>query len=407
MGLASNITIPGAPYQSGLLQIRYYVSRIILGCLFCCRYVTLKLRYFLKPDINTGCVMSASEDIFAKSPDQVGLSDIQKLIDEKREEAHNLEYKSPQILKKSPALSEWISAFLNAGGGVIILGLSESDPSKKNNINAKIYPTKIEFVESDYDKERVEQIIFNNIGCSSKPDIKIYPIRDPNDPSCAVYLIDVPQGDNPPYQAGNKKYYRRLNATKYELSHSEIADFFGRRRKPKLLVTCLVTDPKPLDKMLMRHVAKAGGVGVVNRSSYKIRIVVKNVGHAIAKHARVILSFEGIDIITITNGPNNRIDALRNGMPTLQWDNVSGVIHAGAPGGDVIWDLQIKLQKRAWGTIAWEAQAEDMDYMKGRYVLLGREDQKPNIEPKPYLLPRFEDVFHHNSNISAIKNGKT
>lgn len=352
--------------------------------------------------------MGAIEDVFAKSPNQVDLSDIQKLIDERREEAHNLEYKSPRILEKPSAFSEWVSAFLNGDGGVIILGLSESDSSKKDNINAKIYPTKIEFAESNYNKERVEQMIFNNIRCSSKPDIRIYPVRDPSDASRAIYLVDIPQGDNPPYQAQNKKYYRRLNATKYELPHSEIADFFGRRRRPKLLVTCLVTDPRPIDKELMRHAVEQGGVGTaVPRSSYKIRIIVRNIGHVIAKHARVIVSFENIDIAAIMSGPKKRIDNLRNGLPTLQWDNIAGVIHANAPGGDVVWDMQIKLQENRWGTITWVAQAEDMDYITDRYVLLGIEHAEPNVEVKPYWLRRYEDVFSHKSNSSVIDNGKT
>ena len=142
--------------------------------------------------------MSTIEDIFAKPADKVELSDIQKLIDNKKEEMRSLEYKAPQFAEKGPELSEWVSAFLNADGGLIILGVCESDPNKKNNINAKIFPTKIEFVESRFTKESIEQIIFSNIGCSSKPDIKIYPVRDVNDPTKAIYLIDIPQGDNPP-----------------------------------------------------------------------------------------------------------------------------------------------------------------------------------------------------------------
>ena len=138
--------------------------------------------------------MGIIEDIFTKPPNEVTLSDIQKLIDERREESRNLEYKSPDILKKPSDLSEWVSAFLNADGGLIVLGLCESDPKKKNNINTKIFPTNMEFVEGNYPKERIEQFIFSNINCSSKPEIRIYPIRDPNDFSRAIYLIDIPQG---------------------------------------------------------------------------------------------------------------------------------------------------------------------------------------------------------------------
>ena len=75
--------------------------------------------------------MGIIEDIFTKSPKELTLSDIHKLIDDKREESRTLEYKSPDILKNPTDLSEWVSAFLNADGGLIVLGLCESDPKKK------------------------------------------------------------------------------------------------------------------------------------------------------------------------------------------------------------------------------------------------------------------------------------
>jgi hypothetical protein len=341
--------------------------------------------------------MGAIEDIFTKPANKLGLRDIQKLIDDNREETRNLEYKAPQFAEKGAELSEWVSAFLNADGGLIILGMCESDPNKKNNINAKIYPTKIEYVESRFTKESIEQIIFSNIGCSSKPDIKIYPVRDSNDPLKAIYLIDIPQGDNPPYQAQNKKYYRRLNATKYELPHSEIADFFGRRRKPKLLLTCRVTDPKNPNSIAMKRAIEHGSAGVATqRSSYNLQLIVSNIGHAAAKHTRITVSFENIDITKIISGPNNRIDNLRDGLPTLQWDNPIGIIYGDSHGGDVVWDLQVKLQKDKWGTIAWQARAEEMDYIEDKFVLLGFEATKPGDEKKPYWLPRYQDFWNRN-----------
>jgi hypothetical protein len=263
-------------------------------------------------------IMGIIEDIFAKPTPEVGLADIQKLIDDKREETRNLEYKAPQFAEKGADLSEWVSAFLNADGGLIILGMCESDPSKKNTINAKIYPVKIDFVDGKFTKESIEQIVYSNINCSSRPHIRIHPIRNSIDPSKAIYLIDIPQGDNPPYQAHNNKYYRRLNATKYELPHSEIADYFGRRRRPLLNLSCRVIDPKIPKEKAMKQAIESGSAGVgFQRLNYRLQIMINNIGHAPAKYARVTVSFENIDIIKIISGPNNRIDNIRNGLPTL------------------------------------------------------------------------------------------
>ncbi|MGD0795528.1 MAG: ATP-binding protein [Dehalococcoidales bacterium] len=348
--------------------------------------------------------MGAVEDIFSKPPDKVEVSDLQKLIDEKREETRNLEYKSPDILSKPVDLSEWVSAFLNADGGLIIIGLCESDKNKKNNINTKIFPVKLEFVGSSYTKERVEQLVINNIGCSSRPEIRIYPIRNPNDYSQAIYLIEVPQGDNPPYQAQNKKYYRRLNATKYEMPHTEIADFFGRRRKPKLVLRCLVINPEEFEMTELKKAQDSGAAGVLKlRQSYSLRLIVYNLGLAAAKYVRIAVSFENIDIERVISGPNHRIDELREDIPTLQWDETKGIIYAGK-GADVVWELQVKLKKKRWGKISWQAFAEDMDYQEGTYVLLGVETKKLGEKEGSYWLPKYEDVFRDNSKEQKLED---
>lgn len=290
--------------------------------------------------------MGAIRDIFGKEPEQVDLSDIQNLITERREEARNLEYKSPGILKKPVDLSSWVSALLNADGGLIALGVCEDAPSNKNKVTAKIYPSKIEFVSKDYNKERIEQLVFSNLHSSIKPDIRIYPIRDSNDPNQAVYLIEIPQGDNPPYQAGDNKYYRRLNVTKYAMSHTEIADFFGRRRKPRLIINSEITSVN------------------IEESWFELRVLIINEGNVVAKHARVIVSFINLEILKMVKGVSTRIDELRNNIPTLQWNEEQGVIYPG-PTRTRIWDIRLKPKEDAQeGIVGWDTIAEDQETIK-------------------------------------------
>lgn len=171
-------------------------------------------------------LMGAVKDVFGKEGPEVGLTDIQNLIDQKIEENKMLEYKDPDILANPKRLSEWISAFLNAEGGLIIIGVCEDKPDEEDSLQARIYPTSIKFVDSKYTTERIEQMVFSNIYCSIRPEIRIFPVRDPSDLSKAVFLVEIPPGDDPPYQAADNRYYRRLNVTKYPLSHYEIADFW-------------------------------------------------------------------------------------------------------------------------------------------------------------------------------------
>lgn len=296
--------------------------------------------------------MGVIEDVFGKEPSSIDLNDIDSLIKQKREESRNLEYKAPDILNRPVDLSKWVSAMLNADGGLIILGVCEDKPERKDRINAKIYPTRIEFVTEEYPKERIEQLIFGNIRSSTKPDLRIYPIRNPNDHVQAVYLVEITQGDNPPYQAADDKYYRRLNATKYSMPHSEIADFFGRRRKPRLT----------LDNQIMSV--------DVNNSTFYLRIFVCNEGKAVARYARVYITFENnIEIEDKILGNLVRIDDLRGGKPALQWDNSKSVIHPVAHRIRIA-DLRLRLlQPQEISSISWETIAEDQELISGNYTL--------------------------------------
>lgn len=291
-------------------------------------------------------VMGAVKDIFGKEPEQVDLNDIQDLITQRREESRNLEYKSPDILNKPVDLSKWVSALLNADGGLIIIGVCEDNPKKKDKVTVKIYPVKIDFVGEDYSKERIEQLVFSNLRSSTKPDIKIYPVRDSSDPNQVVYLIEIPQGENPPYQAGDDKYYRRLNVTKYSMSHTEIADFFGRRRKPRLIINIEITSVN------------------IEESWFELRVIIANEGNVVAKHARAIVSFINLEILKIIKGTSTRIDELRNNIPTLQWNAQLGVIYPGS-GGTRIWDIRLKPKEdEQEGIVAWDTIAEDQETIK-------------------------------------------
>jgi hypothetical protein len=175
--------------------------------------------------------------------------------------------------------------------------------------------------------------------------------------------------------------------------YSELIALLVRAQSPKLTVACCVADPKTPDKRLMRRASQDGVAAATVRSQYRLQIIISNTGNADAKHARLIISFDGIDILKVIKGPNYRIDSLRNGQPTLQWDNPLGIVYANSSTGDVVWELEVKLHKNRWGIISWEVQAQDMNFVDGRYVLLGIEVVRPTDEIKPYDLMRYEDFW--------------
>jgi len=297
--------------------------------------------------------MSFVKDLFGKEPPDVRVGDIDNLIATKKEENRYLEYKDPRILGTPEKLSEWVSALLNADGGLVIIGVCEDDPNKKEKVEAKIFPVKKEFVSKEYTKERIELLISSNIRSSSRPVINVYPVRDEADTSKAIYLVEILQGDNPPYQAGDGRYYRRLNATKYPMSHSEIADFFGKRRKPVL--------------SLIFEIIKVN----IENSKYlfTLRIFISNTGKAVAKYTRVTASFDNLDIINVPKGAAQRIDDIRGNLPSLQWDYFDNVIH---PTGlrTRIWDIELKVKDNNKPfTVSYDIVAEDIDLVIDRYIV--------------------------------------
>lgn len=295
--------------------------------------------------------MSFVKDLFGKKPPGIKIEDIDILIVNKREEDRFLEYKDPRILNTPERLSGWISALLNADGGLIIIGVCEDDPDKKEKVEAKIFPVRKEFVSKEYTKERIEQLIYSNIRSSSRPVINVYPVRDEADTSKAIYLIEIPQGDNPPYQASDGKYYRRLNATKYPMPHSEIADFFGKRRKPALSLILEIIEV---------NIQKS-------EYSFTLRVFIHNTGKAVAKYTTVTASFVNLDIINIPKGAAKRIDDIRDNLPSLQWDYFDNAIH---PTGirTRIWNIKLKVKdnNRPFA-VSYDVVAEDMDLFTDRY----------------------------------------
>jgi len=308
--------------------------------------------------------MGTVEELFGKSADLVLIRDIEKLLKRRQEESHALEYKGAQILNKPDDLSQSISAFLNSSGGLIIIGVRE-DRKTLSPMGAGVkIRYRVEFVGAEYTKERVEQLIFDHLHFSSKPDIRIYPVINPDDPDQALYLVEIPSGDDPPYQAGDFRYYHRSNFKKQPMLHSEIAECFGHRQSPQLAISCEIV--RILDA---RQTKNHGKVATIN-SPFDLLVYIHNEGKAAAEHAKVIISLEHLKLQKVISGPDVRIDKLRQRVPTLQLSSMSEVV-LGKPSGltTCIWELRLKPDAKWVGSILWEAYAERMEPAKGEFVV--------------------------------------
>jgi len=164
--------------------------------------------------------------------------DVQIFINKNVEENLNLEYKSIKKLNDFSELQKEISAFANSDGGLLCIGISEH----KEGTNT--YPEKIEWnKEPKKCKEWFQDNTINRI----RPEIPGVRIVTVNKDGGNIFLVDVPASENPPHMAYNK-YYQRNNFEAYAMEHYQVADAFGKRKRPILrpFIFCrIIKDNEP------------------------------------------------------------------------------------------------------------------------------------------------------------------
>jgi len=151
--------------------------------------------------------MGFIETFLKKDVGEVTKKDIEAFVSRKIEENLNLDYKDIRAFHDFDELSKDVSAFANSSGGLLILGISEE--IKKGNRVLKILPKEITWGDETLSKEQLE----DNLNSKIQPRInglRIIPVREGNGSLRIIFLIDIPQSDNPPHMASSNKYYKML-----------------------------------------------------------------------------------------------------------------------------------------------------------------------------------------------------
>ncbi len=127
----------------------------------------------------------------------INIEGIQSLIDNEIKESLILDYKR-ELDTNNDEIAKDISAFANTGGGRIIYGIKEI-----NNL-----PTSINMISSKGVRERIENVILTNIQPKLK-EYDLYSIENPENPSQAIFVVDIPESPDAPHMAKNRYYIRR------------------------------------------------------------------------------------------------------------------------------------------------------------------------------------------------------
>lgn len=238
--------------------------------------------------------MGFIRDYFQKDPSDISYEDLVRFLEQRNEEAWNLDYKEYRPEMRLEDIVKDVTAFANSGGGLLILGISEvQDPLN----HLKIFPGDITWCYPTLSKEQLENKIHGNT--EPRINVHIEPIRHPSRSGEAVYLIDIPQSETPPHQfKKTRKYYKRFNFKSEEMEHWEIADLFQKRMRSKLVPHFFVKNLS------------------VNPSETKIdhfefvmelEIQVENVGRVLAKNTYFSLKAEshGLEFIRKIAGEIN------------------------------------------------------------------------------------------------------
>lgn len=164
------------------------------------------------------------------------IEDIERLIKDKTEESLNLEFKSSGALAKNDKskteISKDISAMANANGGIIVYGINEKEHVAKE----------IPFINgNEFTKEWFEQVIGDNI--HPKVDMIIHPIRQNDDISKSIYVIEIPESEDSPHMAKDNRYYERYNFKIQPMEEYKVRRLYHQAQKTKLRITDVFTIP--------------------------------------------------------------------------------------------------------------------------------------------------------------------
>lgn len=268
--------------------------------------------------------------------------DIQKLIDSKIMENQTLEYKGPDALENYDKVAKSVSYFANSIGGLIIYGITVDKKTK--------LPQSIVWVDAKkWFEERIENVILSRLPRLER--INIRKVVNPNNSSQVIFLVEVPESVTAPHMAPDGRYWRRAGSRPIIMPDDMVRDMMFRRQKPFLILVLEFINIKIENSMY----------------EFTVRFFLRNTGNAIAKNTELTASFHNLDIVRI-NGAFKRIDFLRGGLPSIQFNQSTGVYYPVKERRTRVGEVTFKVKDNKKPiTISFDLIAEDMDFIVDKY----------------------------------------
>lgn len=202
--------------------------------------------------------MGFIETFLGKTPmKSVSSEDVNAFIKEKIEENIHLDYTQMSTTEEPNynEISKSVSAFLNSDGGLLVLGVSEQKLKEKTGkvTNVRIFPSGITWGPSTLTREKLEHALKSKVQPWHN-DIIILPVRNPNQETRCVFLIDVPKSKIGPHMA-DYRFYVRSNFEIKPMEYWQVADVFKRNWIQKSEMVTYVYGPlyNEIDSFLSRR----------------------------------------------------------------------------------------------------------------------------------------------------------
>lgn len=180
--------------------------------------------------------MSFSSHYFGKPVDKVTFDDIKKLIEAECEESQHIEFKSGIDFEKKKSinlatLGDTISAFLNTGGGLLIIGTPRTKRRKRSDGRSFLqFEEEFQFLDPLPEQNDAERKLFDEIE-PIPSGVIVHRIEKEN--GKGMILAEIQKSLYPPHQYKGT-YFLRLDHETKAAPHALVEALFLQRRGPNL-----------------------------------------------------------------------------------------------------------------------------------------------------------------------------
>lgn len=252
-------------------------------------------------------------------------------------------------------LSKVVSGFANSSGGICVWGVDARKNEDGIDTASRLCPI------ADVNAVRSQFESLTGEAASPIVDGILHKCVLQDDTSGFLATL-VPESDTGPHMAklGEDRYYKRSGDSFYRMEHFDIADMFGRRRKPIPVLRIL-----PLPAAVASQPEMVGCRWVVG---------IENVGRSVLKYPYLEISVDPpyeIDRYGLDGNSHTGLDRVRESSRSLQRCVFAGAVN------DVVHINTLKQVTRIAPTGPWrEAEGPSMHLT----IVLGGEDVEPIVQ---------------------------